>query len=167
MKQSKRRSPEELQDQRRSQFVDDIAKIRVQWNALKELLPTIVVKEIKIINDSDETFDFEIYLQPNQKDRLKKLWELACMEIPTCSAEGDGYCRWGASMVSFGSEWILLGLPHGIPEEVFQKYSSRRHSYSHSEDVAKFRRAAHAIDPRKAFFLMCLTSILEPSLPGL
>ena len=75
MKQSKKRSPEELQDQRRNQFVDDIAKIRVQFDALKELLPTIVVKEIEIINDSDETFDFEIYLQPNQKDRLKKLWD--------------------------------------------------------------------------------------------
>jgi hypothetical protein len=109
MKQAnKRRSPEELQDQRRNQFVDDIAKIRLQFDALKELLPTIVVKEIKIINDSDETFDFEIYLQANQKDRLKKLWELACMEIPICSAEGDGYCRWGASMVSFVSEWIYL-----------------------------------------------------------
>jgi hypothetical protein len=108
MKQSKRRSPEELQDQRRNQFVDDIAKIRVQFDALKELLPTIGVEAIKIINDSDETFDFEIYLQPNQKDRLKKLWELACMTIPTCSAEGDGYCRWGASMVSFVSEWIYL-----------------------------------------------------------
>jgi hypothetical protein len=104
----KRKSPEELQEQRRSEFIDDIAKIRVQLDALKELLPTISVKEIKIINDSDETFDFEIYLQPNQKDLLKKLWELACMEIPTCSAEGDGYCRWGASMVSFGSEWIYL-----------------------------------------------------------
>ena len=107
-KASKRKSPEELQEQRRNQFVDDIAKIRVQFDALKELLPTIVVKEIKIINDSDETFDFEIYLQPNQKDLLKKLWELACMEIPTCSAEGDGYCRWGASMVSFVSGWIYL-----------------------------------------------------------
>ena len=104
----KRKSPEELQEQRRSEFIDDIAKIRVQLDALKELLPTISVKEIKIINDSDETFDFEIYLQPNQKDLLKKLWELACMEIPTCSAEGDSYCRWGASMVSFGSEWIYL-----------------------------------------------------------
>ena len=109
MKQAKkRRSPKELQEQRRNQFVDDIAKIRVQLDALKELLPTIDVEAIKIINDSDETFDFEIYLQPNQKDLLKKLWELACMEIPTCSAEGDGYCRWGASMVSFVSGWIYL-----------------------------------------------------------
>ena|ERR1700674_4960413 len=107
-KASKRKSPEELQEERRNQFVDDIAKIRVQLDALKELLPTIDVEAIKIINDSDEIFDFEIYLQPNQKDLLKKLWELACMEIPTCSAEGDGYCRWGASMVSFGSEWIYL-----------------------------------------------------------
>ena len=105
---NKRKSQEELQEQRRSRFVDDIAKIRVQLDALKELLPTIGVKAIIIINDSEEVFDFEIYLQPNQKDRLKKLWELACMEIPTCSTESDGYCRWGASMVSFESECIYL-----------------------------------------------------------
>ena len=50
---NKRKSQEELQEQRRSQFVDDIAKIRVQLDALKELLPTIGVKAIIIINDSE------------------------------------------------------------------------------------------------------------------
>lgn len=43
---NKRKSQEELQEQRRSQFVDDIAKIRVQLDALKELLPIIGVKAI-------------------------------------------------------------------------------------------------------------------------
>jgi hypothetical protein len=107
-KASKRRSPEELKEERRREFVGDVESNRAQLAALEELLPTIGVKEIKIINDSDETFDFEIYLQPNQKDRLKKLWDLARMAIPTCSAEATGYCHWGASMVSFGSEWIYL-----------------------------------------------------------
>jgi|SRR5208282_481327 len=107
-KANNRRSPEELQEQRRREFVDEIAKIRVQWAALKELIPTLGVKEIKIIEDSEETFDFEIYLQPNQKDRLEKLWELARMLIPTCSAEATGYCHWGASIVSFGNDWIYL-----------------------------------------------------------
>ncbi len=107
-KASKRRSPEELKEERRREFVGDVESNRAQLAALEELLPTIGVKEIKIINDSDETFDFEIYLQPNQKDRLKKLWDLARIAIPTCSAEATGYCHWGASMVSFGSEWIYL-----------------------------------------------------------
>jgi len=105
---SKRRSPEELKEERRREFVDDIERVRAQLAALKELIPTLGVKEIKIIEDSEEIFDFEIYLQPNQKDRLEKLWELARMVIPTCSAEATGYCHWGASMVSFGSEWINL-----------------------------------------------------------
>jgi hypothetical protein len=108
MKRSKRRSPEELKEEQRREFVDDIKKVRAQMDALKELLPTIGVEAIKIINDSEEIFDFEIYLQPNQEDRFKKLWELASMTIPTCSAEATGCYHWGASMVDFGNDWIYL-----------------------------------------------------------
>jgi hypothetical protein len=63
------------------------------------------------------------------------------MAIPTCSAEATGYCHWGASMVSFGSEWIYLEFRMAFLKKFSKKYLSRRRSCSSFGDVAQFRSA--------------------------
>src|SRR5271165_170743 len=93
-----RRSREELREERRREAASAVEKTRAQLDALENFLPNLRVKTIEIVEDSSRTFDFTIYLEPNQSEQLNRLWELARMRISVYTTDSTGFCHWGASM---------------------------------------------------------------------